>query len=74
MRIELNDKATARALDASGPTGKSPNDLTNIIWENLEGIEITQIVIMRFKATGPDGKVRRKVVKKISTTRWATEY
>lgn len=74
MRVELNDKATTRALSASGPLGKSANDLTNILWENLEILEITEIVTMQFTRTEPNGRVRRRVVKKISTTKWANNY
>lgn len=74
MRVELNHKATSKALAAGGKLQKSPNDITNTLWERLEEVEITEIVTMQFKITEPSGRIRRRTIKKISTRKWATEY
>jgi hypothetical protein len=69
MRIELNEKATSKALAASGLLDKSPNLIVNIIIENLEAIEITQVVTMKFK--NEESKPSKVIVKKST---WLHKY
>ena len=72
MRIELNDKTTEKALAASGALDKSPNNLVNIILENLEIIEIVQIVTMKFKNEENGNKKQSKVI--IRKSQWLHKY
>lgn len=74
MRVDLNDKATTKALAASGQLNKSAAEVTNSLLEHLEAMEIVEIVTMQFKKVDERGRIRHRIVKKISTSKWVKNY
>lgn len=74
MKIELSEKASTKALEASGPLNKSATEITSLVLEHLESMEIIEIVTMQFKKVDERGRIRRRIVKKISTSKWADNY
>lgn len=64
MRIELRAKAKAKALEAAGKTDKSPNYLTNLLWETISIIDIEQLVKLQFDPKNERGEIKRIVVRR----------
>jgi hypothetical protein len=64
MRVELRAKAKLKALEVSRKTGKSPNYLTNMLWESLTIFELEELVKLSFEGKNEKGETKNLSVRR----------
>ena len=68
MHIQLRKAAIDKILVAAGKTGRSPNELTNLILEHVDILEIAEMIKVTVKVEtdkGPKAKVFKRTTRYI---------